>query len=1065
MHRELSPTVSDLLSLQRRSFARFLQADTSPEEREETGLHEVFRSVFPLKNIDQTASLDYISYTLERPRYNEEECLSKDLTYAAPIKVVIRLLIWESSDARATPASIRDIKEQEMYFGEIPLLTTQGTLIINGVERVVTPRLTERRGVYFSREKEGFSAKIPDRHGNALVLTLQKDGLLSAALSLLPGAPASAFMEVPGVLRTLYLEGEERFSLSFEDRPQSERTASEDILAPTGEVLVRRGQKLTINARKKLRAAGCLGVPVSPKALSSLICAEDVLAGWSGAPLLRQYEKVGSAKRLGRLFAEGVSSFPVYCLGETPKAPEPVTLRDADALLEWFFREAGGFFVLSFSTLALLREALGLAAPEPGEWNLSGADLQAVVAHLSALQKKEISLADANRPGPFQVQAVGEQLAQQCWVGLQKMAEKIRHQLCNVDVYTYMPHDFINAKPLVTTLRRFLESSACPPVEQTNPLSMLNHLRRLALERGTSRPQESWARPAAGGLPGQGERAEEISLALGAEVDDSGLIEWSDAERPESLPEALLPLRALDTDEEARRGALALCQAQTLLRPEAPLVMTGQEAAAARALRTTLHAERAGEVVAKSDAFLLVRHEEESRLRPDVYRLLSPQRARQGTPSFLTPAVKEGEQIEEGRALTEGPFVREGALALGSNAKVTFVEEEESEGGIIVSEDAVRAGLFTALEWQELECVFRDTRLGAEELTATPPGVAAAALRHLGADGIVTRGAHVRPGDVLVGKKVPIRPVEKKDDPWFEDASLRVPPGGEAVVRHVAILTRLGMERCASEESYTNEKIQVLEAERDQVLALIQETTRRRALTLLEGEVLSHKVLDDKGNILLARGERLTRERLSSFPIKLLYGIETDKEDTNQKLRALFSLFEEEQDTARWEYQEKIERAKYKRNELPPGVIRVVRVILERTRALAVGDILADRHGMQGTVTRILPGEEMPSFSHGEGVDVLLPLAKATAGTLAEARLGWAASRLGRKLVLPQSSDFRALERKFLMEAEISEDGKSDILWPPAQKGASIEAPPHRRLPAGILYLMRLRQPTGILQP
>jgi len=756
-HATMPAPTSPLVGLHLRSMARFLQAGEASSERRDEGLQGALRAVFPVRSSDGVASLDFVEYALGPPRFDEAECRHRAMTFAATLKVTVRLIIWDPPGTLGGAPAIRDIKEQECFFGEVPLMTARGTFIVAGRERVCVPTLGPRSGVRRERVEGAAVVVFRDVYGDALTFE-RRGGAITARVTLAPHTPPGLVLRTHASTRAVHLTADGAFA-PFDEAPRAAPAAPWDVHAPDGRVVARKGEKLNGRRGALLRDAGCPGVPLSPRDLKRYRGAGDVRAP-DGAIVLRRDRPLSTAV-VRRLAAAGFATVAVYLGDEEPTPPAPAVVADADAALAWAF-EHFRCFELDEAGRAAADEALGVASAQ-ATTSLTRDDLAAAFAWLG-----EPADGDAPRCAAA---AAGEQLAERALRGLWVVARGARLRMdASEEVETLLPHDLLNAGPLMRAFRAWLGAAdACAPVEEANPLAAVCHLRRVAAGEGVSWPSPLDACPSPRGRV-------YASLPLHVDLGPRGELVASPggAGRPWPLAEALSPTRAQDTLAAARRAAAALCAAAPLVNPEAPRSGSGVEAEVARAAGAVIVAERDGRVAVVDDRVVLVLPDD-----PSAEVQVCALRAERAT-------LADGARVRAGDVVAEGDAVKGGALALGRHVRVAFAAEL-AEGEVRVAERVSRQGWFVSRARPTYEVELRDTLYGPEELTATPPGVQGPEARHLDASGVVLAGATLRSGDVLVGAQTP-----SLDGGW-RDASLRARDAA-ATVRGVAIFERRGRE-------------------------------------------------------------------------------------------------------------------------------------------------------------------------------------------------------------------------------------------------------------------------------
>jgi DNA-directed RNA polymerase subunit beta len=456
-----------------------------------------------------------------------------------------------------------------------------------------------------------------------------------------------------------------------------------------------------------------------------------------------------------------------------------------------------------------------------------------------------------------------------------------------------------------------------------------------------------------------------------------------------------------------------------LLRTEAPLVGTGMERVVARDSGVTAVARRSG-VVEQVDAERIVVKVDKP--NPDgrdpgvdIYNLVKYQRSNQNTCMNQRPIVVVGDHVKAGDVIADGPSTEMGELALGRNVLVAFMPwgGYNFEDSILISERVVKHDLFTSVHIEEFECVARDTKLGPEEITRDIPNVGDEALRDLDESGIIRIGAEVKPGDILVGKITPkgetqLSPEEKLLRAIFgekagevRDTSLRVPPGVEGTVINARVFSRKGIQKDDRSRAIEDEEVTKLRKDQQDEIRIIREHAGKKVLRLLEGKVTSARLTDDTRKVLLNKGVELTADVLTQIPSNYWGDIKIGDERVEDDLSRLVEGMQEQIDHIKTTFNEKIERLKGG-DELPPGVIKMVKVFVAMKRKLQVGDKMAGRHGNKGVLSRILPEEDMPYLADGTPVDIVLnPLgvpSRMNVGQILETHLGWAARELGRQI-------------------------------------------------------------------
>ncbi|MGH7888691.1 MAG: DNA-directed RNA polymerase subunit beta, partial [Candidatus Binatia bacterium] len=485
-----------------------------------------------------------------------------------------------------------------------------------------------------------------------------------------------------------------------------------------------------------------------------------------------------------------------------------------------------------------------------------------------------------------------------------------------------------------------------------------------------------------------------------------------------SVAASLIPFLENDDANRALMGSNMQRQAVPLLRTEAPFVGTGMEKTVARDSGVTVVARRDGVVESVDSTRIVVKADKSSGPRDtgvDIYNLVKYQRSNQNTCINQRPIVVVGDQVKAGDVIADGPSTEMGELALGRNVVVALMPwgGYNFEDSILISERVVKEDIFTSIHIEEFECVSRDTKLGPEEITRDIPNVGDEALTDLDESGIIRIGAEVKPGDILVGKITPkgetqLSPEEKLLRAIFgekagevRDTSLRVPPGVEGTVINVRIFSRKGLGKDERSKFIEDEEVTRLRKDQHDEVRILQEGALRRLKKLLAGRRLASRISDDSRRVLFNKGQELTEDDLEQLPMSYWSEIRIDNESVENELQRIIESTTSQVNLIKHAFEDKIEKLKGG-DELPPGVIKMVKTFVAIKRKLQVGDKMAGRHGNKGVISRILPEEDMPYLEDGTPVDVVLnPLgvpSRMNVGQILEAHLGWAALRLGHQL-------------------------------------------------------------------
>ena len=534
--------IPNLIAIQKFSYDKFLQADVPPEKRDDTGLQGVFKSVFPIKDFNETSSLEFVSYHLEKPKYDVDECHQRGMTFSAPIKVVVRLVVWDK-DEETGAQSIRDVKEQEVYFGEIPLMTENGTFIINGTERVVVSQLHRSPGAFFDHDKGKshssgkllYNARIIPYRGSWIDFEFDHKDILYVRIDRRRKLPATVLLralggdarhgeEGPGRVPR-HRRGDPQVLLRHRDDPdrgEGQVREGPEPRPPQGPARHARHPRPEVErdhrqeepevhrerdqeARRPRSSSRC---PIEPEEVYTKISAEDVVDEATGEVLLEVNEEVTEAK-VEELRKRNIAEFKVLFIDNLNVLP---SLRDTlmqdkistpeEAIMEIYRRlrpgdpptpeTATNLFVNLFfnaerydlSKVGRLKLNYKFGIEEPLDNSvLTKRDILEVVRFLIDLKNgtpnKDVD--DIDHLGNRRVRAVGELLENQYRIGLVRMERAIKERMSLQEIETLMPHDLINAKPVTAVIKEFFGSSQLSQfMDQTNPLSEVTHKRRLS---------------------------------------------------------------------------------------------------------------------------------------------------------------------------------------------------------------------------------------------------------------------------------------------------------------------------------------------------------------------------------------------------------------------------------------------------------------------------------------------------------------------------------------------------------------------------------------------------------
>ena len=519
--------IPNLIELQKSSYESFLQKDMDPDRRGDAGLNGVFRSVFPITDFNNTASLEFVSYTLEPPKYDVDECRQRGMTYAAPVKVTLRLIVFDV-DEQTEARSIRDVKEQEVYLGEIPLMTANGSFIINGTERVVVSQLHRSPGVFFDHDggknnasgKLIYSARVIPYRGSWLDFEFDQKDLIYVRIDRRRKFPVTILLKALGYnveqlleyfydLDTVVARKGKLYREIDIDRLAGQRALVDIVDPKSGEVLVKEGRRITRAVVKRVKEIGVKEIEVTPENLEGKVIARPIIDEETGE-IIADANNEMSKDVLERAMAAGIEKFSLIFFDGLSVGPylrntllvDKVGTQE-ESLLEIYKRLRPGepptpeasttFFGRLFfdpetydlSEVGRLkinhRFSIPFEETPVDHRTLTNKDIISVVKTLIDLKNGRGVIDDIDHLGNRRVRSVGELLENQYRIGLVRMERAIRERMSLQDVETMMPHDLVNAKPVNAVVKEFFGSSQLSQfMDQTNPLSEITHKRRLS---------------------------------------------------------------------------------------------------------------------------------------------------------------------------------------------------------------------------------------------------------------------------------------------------------------------------------------------------------------------------------------------------------------------------------------------------------------------------------------------------------------------------------------------------------------------------------------------------------
>jgi DNA-directed RNA polymerase subunit beta len=1104
--------MSDLTRIQTESYARFLQAGAHSRDRRAQGLEDILREVFPIESYDGQYRLEYVKYELGKPRYTPTECRQLRMTYGRPFRVWLRLV-------KEQPV------EEEVYLGDLPIMIGGGEFIVNGAERVVVSQLHRSPGVDFVMsdepgERKAHSCRIIPERGSWIELVVSKKETLSvridqsgkfSAMTLLR-AMDTDLSDDASLLRLFYETKEVKFTSGTAEDKLKGNYSVEDLIYPAkhdrcGEIILDAGRVFTEECIPQVLDAGIKAVEIVKDPRDLLIInsiAEDNTASHEEA-LLRIYQRLrpGNPPQLDKakdLFREKFFDVNRYRLGRVGRfrinrkfnqdvAADEMTLRPED-------------FISAIGYLVRLRINDGSAYVD-----------------------------DIDNLGNRRLRTIDELAADEVRKGFLKLRRTVQERMQLKDVEEMTPRTLINPKSVSAAIDYFYgRSELSQVVDQTNPLSMLTHERRLSAlgPGGLNRKRAGfevrdvhishYGRICPIETPEGTNIGLISSLSVYAKVDDYGFlitayrgvkkgkltdeVVWMRADEESSVyvvpadtpveagkitaerviarhqndvvwisvdevqfvdiaPDqmvgvsaGLIPFLEHDDANRALMGSNMQRQAVPLLIAERPIVGTGMEKVVAQHSGMVVRAEKAG-TVTYVDAMRVEVDGKKYLLRKFVG-------LNERTCLNQTPIVKIGEQVKVGQILCDSAATKGGELALGRNVLVAFMSWEgyNFEDAIILSERLRKEDVYTSIHLDEFDVEIRETKLGREEFTRDIPNISEKALRHLDDDGIVEIGTRVHPGDILVGKvspkaKTELTPEEKLLHAIFgragedvKNESLEVPSGVEGIVIHT--------ERFSRRMSLSELERKKFEEELKKVETVGYEKLAEVFVTFLSDfeAVAGTKVMDADGQPIRTHSEP---KAIAAFAKRFPNHFESlDLRSPQKKAdcrKVMADKWEAVEDVIN--EREQILNSMKRGDELPSGVLQMVKVYVASKRQISVGDKMAGRHGNKGVISKILPVEDMPYLADGTPVDIILnPLgvpSRMNVGQILETHLGWAAQKLGFRAVCPVFDGASEEEiRECLRDAGLPEDGKATLY------DGRTGQPHEQKTTVGQIYMLKL---------
>jgi len=1050
--------IPNLNDIQVNSYARFLQADTAPDRRKRQGLEGLLRETFPIVSYDSNVKLEYLGYDLDEPRYTPQECSDLRLTYGRPLRVQCRLSRQDS----------KDVIEESVYLGEMPIMIGGGEFIINGAERVIVSQLHRSPGVDFTVEMQEsdrplHGARVIPERGSWIELSVTKKDALVMRIDQSSKIPATSFLRAMdknyGTVQQVIREFYDVKTISKEQvRPEMylveafvDPDSGEELVPAGGQV----GEKLTEIIASPTKRLEVIDEVADPLLLNTL--ADDNSEDHESA-LLRIYMRL--------------------------RPGNPANLEKAKTLFQEKFYDENRYRLGKVGRFRINRK-FHQDVPE-SVMTLRTEDFINTMKYLMKLRNGQGVVDDIDHLGNRRLRTIDELASDELRKGFLKLRRTVqeRMSLKEPDEIKKIA-DLVNSKSISSSVDYFFgRGELSQVVDQQNPLAQLTHERRLsALGPGglnrkragfevrdvhithygricpietpegnniglisslgiyatvdeygflvTPYRKVSRSRPTGEAVFLRADEEMETVLApldaLEATTRDSHrlpeahilaramgevkMVEGKEVDYLDISPKqtvgvsaALIPFLEHDDANRALMGSNMQRQAVPLLRAEPPIVATGMERHVAENSGMVVRAAKAG-VVTYVDSHRIVIDDS------DEYELMKFAQLNERACLTQKPIVTEGQRVKKDQVIADGPACRYGELALGKNVLVAFMPFDgyNFEDAIMLSQRLVKEDAFTSVHLEEYDVEVRETKLGREEFTRDIPNVSEKMLRNLDAGGIVRIGTRVGPGDILVGKVAPkskseLSPEEKLLHAIFgragEDVkndSLELPAGEEGVV--------VDARRFSRRMHMTDDRKKELQKEMKQYR---QDMNARmikvfRAMVGEVNEVIGLEMVDPTTKQKVGQSDinAVVLEQIEEFTFKW---VKTSKPAARQQVERTYEKFWPRLLLVRKEMDRKLGHMK-RGDELPSGVLEMVKVRVATKRRLSVGDKMAGRHGNKGVIARILPQEDMPFLADGTPVDIVLnPLGvpgRMNLGQILETHLGWAAAVLGFQAITP----------------------------------------------------------------
>ncbi len=1098
--------IPDLTSIQRDSYREFLQLDVPPERRKDVGLQRILNEVFPIANEAKDIGLDFLYYRLGKPRYLPEQCLQLRLAYWRPFYIRVRL------------HKKGELIEEDVYLGEMPIMMGGGEFIINGAERVIVTQLHRSPGCDFSREVVGdrilHSCRIIPQRGSWIEMEVNKRDCLTCQLDQSGKIPTTLVLRAlddsygtdEQILRLFYEVETVKFTAGTAGAKLRDRISAVTVAVGEGDILlVEAGKQVTEEAAQQLVLAKVKKLDVLPEEIDPLMIntlGEDRSTDHESA-VRELYGKLRpgtpfTLEKARKTIHEKFFDPNRYQLGPVGRFRMNRKFGDNVDVTQQTLRAVD--LVNAIRYIMGLREMQGQTDDIDHLGNrrvrtigeLAGDQLRKGFLKMQRTVQDRVNLKDPEKFTPRSlINSKTVSAAINFFFGRSELSQIVDQtnplsQLTNERRLSALGPGGLNRKRAGFDVRDVHISHygrICPieTPEGTN----IGLITSLGLYAGVDEfgfLVTPYRVVRSGKITEEIHylRADEEELAYIAPADvelggmkvtetlvvrhagDLAEVHVKDIQYVDVSPQqivgvsaSLIPFLEHSDANRALMGSNMQRQAVPLLRTEAPLVATGTERAVAENSGMVVRSEHAGTVTYVDSSRIVVDER--------TYRLRKFRGLNQKTCLNQRPIVEPGQKVKAGQVLADGSSTSQGELALGKNALVAFLPWEgyNFEDAILISENLLKEDAYTSVHIEVFEVEIRETKLGKEEFTRDIPNVAEQQLSNLDAEGVIREGTWVSAGDILVGKVAPksrseLTPEEKllyaifgKAGEDVRNDSLTAPSGVDGVVVETRKFSRRSY---LSEDAQRDieEQVKATTAEYDKRIA----TVFREAVALMEQEA---------GKALVDSATGRSFELVAGLTPRDVARMEEEFQPSvmdfgggriNVKVRKAYQPFEHQLAEVRVARDAKLMQFT-SGDELPSGVLEMVKVYVATKRKLSVGDKMAGRHGNKGVIAKILPVEDMPFLADGTPVGIVLnPLgvpSRMNVGQILETHLSWAAEALGFRAITPVFDGASEEEiRDLLAEAGLPTDGKA-VLYD-GRTGETF----HQRVTVGYMYMMKL---------